>query len=125
MDMLWEQQTKKVNDWLDKTELYQSRVKSMARTSARLVPQDPSYAYSEPAHQVQRGQQVPRHDHQAQAREDRHHQALGPVRHPVHQAQDRQDHRCREEAPSTKGALIHPTMPPQVPGPTLHHRVLD
>ena len=39
MDMLWEQQTKRVNDWLDKTELYKSRVKSMARTSARLVPQ--------------------------------------------------------------------------------------
>ena len=64
MDMLWEQQTKRVNDWLDKTELYQSRVKSMARTSARLVPQvcslrsrryksttphhqDLSYAYSD------------------------------------------------------------------------------
>ena len=39
MDMLWEQQTKRVNDWLDKTELYKSRTKSMARASARLVPQ--------------------------------------------------------------------------------------
>ena len=62
MDMLWEQQTKRVNDWLDKTELYKSRTKSMA--SARLVPQvcslrsrryksttphhqDLSYAYSD------------------------------------------------------------------------------
>jgi len=39
MDRLWEQQTRRVNNWLDKTELYKSRVKSMARTSARPVPQ--------------------------------------------------------------------------------------
>ena len=39
MDMLWDKQIKRVNDWLDKTELYQSRVKSMARTSARLIPE--------------------------------------------------------------------------------------
>ena len=39
MDMMWEQQTKKVDDRLDKMESYQYRVKSMASTSARLVPQ--------------------------------------------------------------------------------------
>ena len=65
-DALWDKQTERVNDWLDKTERYQSREKSMARTSARLIPevevcslrsrrqkstnphlQDLSYAYSD------------------------------------------------------------------------------
>ena len=64
LDALWDKQTERVNYWLDETELYQSRVKSMARTSSRLIPevcsprsrrqkftkphlQDLSYAYSD------------------------------------------------------------------------------
>ena len=91
-----EQQSKKVDDWLDKMESYQYRVKSVASPNAILFSQvcslrhgkqnlqtsyhqDPSHSYSEPAHQVQRVRQAPRHDHQAQAREDRHHPALEPA----------------------------------------------
>ena len=39
MDLLWQQQTKRVNDWLDKTELYKSRTKSMIKASAKNAPQ--------------------------------------------------------------------------------------
>jgi len=38
-DALWDKQTERVNDWLDKTERYQSREKTMARTSARPIPE--------------------------------------------------------------------------------------
>ena len=36
--LIWDQQTKRVNDWLDKTELYKTRPKGMTRASARHSP---------------------------------------------------------------------------------------
>ena len=88
-----EQHNKKGDDWLDKTESYQYRVKSMASSNARLLSQVCSRRYEtrnlqtshhqdlthEPVHQVQRVRQAPRHGHRAQEREDRHHPTLGPA----------------------------------------------